>query len=162
MQEKTCTKIQVPKPDSNLDQITIVGPKDGIELAIHEIQLICDEQSQRSSERLQIPKLYHPWLRGPNNEIAAEISARTGAKVNIPPPLVEKDEIVVSGDKEKVELACSELRKIYNAKSRLNITKVALQITKSQHKLIIGKQGSTVHDIFKVDAILVLISILKN
>lgn len=149
LQEKTCTKIQVPKSDSGSDLVTIVGPKDGIELAIHEIQLICDEQSKTGIERLAIPKLYHPWIRGFNNDIANEIAQRTGAKVNIPPPLVEKDEVVVSGDREKVDAACAEIKKIYAQKSKLNITKLAIQITKSQHKLIIGKNGTTVQDIFK-------------
>jgi len=149
LQEKSCTKIQVPKPEKNQDFITITGPKDGIEQAIHEIQLIIDEQSKTGLERLNIPKLYHPWIRGFNGEIANDISTRTGAKINIPPPLVEKDEIVVSGDREKVEQASNELRKIHAEKSRLNISKLAIQITKSQHKLIIGKNGSTVQDIFK-------------
>ncbi|CAF0968591.1 unnamed protein product [Brachionus calyciflorus] len=149
LQEKTCTKIQIPKSESNTDIITITGPKDGIDQAIHEIQLICDEQSKTGIERLVIPKLYHPWIRGFNNDIANDISQRTGAKVNIPPPLVEKDEIVVSGDREKVDAAVNEIKRIYAEKSRLNITKLAIQITKSQHKLIIGKNGSTVQDIFK-------------
>ena len=129
--------------------ITIAGAKDCVDQAIHEIQLICEEQSKTSFERLPIPKLYHPWIRGFNGEIAAEIASRTGAKVNIPPPLIEKDEIAVSGEREKVEAACAEIRNIYTEKSKLNITKLGIQITKSQHKLIIGKSGSTVQEIFK-------------
>ncbi len=149
LQEKTCTSIQIPKPDTavNGDLITINGPKEGIEQAIHEIQLICDEQSKTGFERLEIPKLYHPWIRGFNNEIANDISARTGAKINIPPPQIEKDEIAVSGEKDKVELACAEIMRIY--KNKAKVTKLAIQITKSQHKLIIGKNGSTVQEIFK-------------
>jgi len=149
LQDKSCTKITVPKSDSNSEFITITGPKDGIELAIHEIQLRIDEQSKTSLERLNIPKLYHPWIRGFNNEIANEISSRTGAKINIPPPQIEKDEIVVSGERDKVDIAVNEIRKIYNAKSKLKIQKLAIEITKSQHKLIIGKNGSFVQDIFK-------------
>jgi len=149
LQEKSCTKIQVPKSDSNSELISITGPKDGIDQAIHEIQLIIDEQSKTSLERLNIPKLYHPWIRGFNNEIANDITTRTGAKINIPPPQVEKNEIVVSGERDKVDAACNEIKRIYNEKSKLKITKLALQITKSQHKLIIGKNGSTVQDIFK-------------
>ena len=140
LQEKSCVKIQVPKSDSGSELIFITGPKDGIEQAVHEIQLICDEQSKTGMERLAIPKLYHPWIRGVNNEVANDIAARTGAKVNIPPSQVEKDEIVVSGDRDKVDLACQEIRRIYKEKSALNITKLAIQITKSQHKLIIGKK----------------------
>jgi len=147
LQEKTCTSIHVPKSDANSENITITGPRDGIEQAIHEIQIICDEQSKTGFERLDIPKLYHPWIRGFNNEIANEIASRTGAKINIPPPQIEKDEIAVSGEKEKVDQACMEIQRIYKNKSK--VTKLAIQITKSQHKLIIGKNGSTVQEIFK-------------
>lgn len=149
LQEKTCTKIQVPKPESNLEYITITGPKDGIDQAVHDIQIIIDEQSKTGMERLNIPKIYHPWIRGINNELANDIAARTGAKINIPPSHSDKDEIVVSGDREKVDLACQEIKRIYKEKSKLNVTKLAIQITKSQHKLIIGKNGSTVQDIFR-------------
>ena len=149
LQEKTCTQITIPKTEANSELITIVGAKDCVEQAIHEIQLICEEQSKTSFERLNIPKLYHPWIRGFNGEIAADIVSRTGAKVNIPPPQIEKDEIAVSGERDKVEAACEEIKRIYAEKSKLNITKLAIQITKSQHKLIIGKNGSTVQEIFK-------------
>lgn len=147
LQKKTCTNIQVPKSDSSSDMITISGNKDGIEQAIHEIQLICDEQSKNGFERLDIPKLIHPWIRGFNNEIANDIAARTGAKINIPPPQIEKDEIAVSGERENVEAACAEIKRIHQMKSK--VTKLAIQITKSQHKLIIGKNGSTIQEIFK-------------
>lgn len=150
LQEKTCTSIHVPKSDAigpNSENIIITGPKDGIEQAIHEIQIICDEQSKTGFERLDIPKLYHPWIRGFNNEICNEIALRTGAKINIPPPQIEKDEIAVSGEKDKVDLACMEIQRIY--KNKAKVTKLAIQITKSQHKLIIGKNGSTVQEIFK-------------
>jgi hypothetical protein len=53
---------------------------------------------------MNIPKLYHPWIRGINNELANDIAARTGAKINIPPSHSDKDEIVVSGDREKVNI----------------------------------------------------------
>lgn len=147
LQEKTCTSIQVPKSETSSELITITGPKDGIEQAIHEIQIICDEQSKTGFERLNIPKLYHPWIRGFNNEIANEIASRTGAKINIPPSQIEKDEIIVSGEKEKVDQACADINRIY--KNKTKVTKLAIQIAKSQHKLIIGKNGSTVQEIFK-------------
>jgi hypothetical protein len=116
LQEKTCTTISIPKPDANSDLISLHGPKDGIERVMHEIQAICDEQSKVGMERLKIPKMYHPWVRGPYNETLNQIMANTGAKVNIPPTDVDKDEITVTGDKEKVELACIEIMKIYNRK----------------------------------------------
>lgn len=149
LQEKFCIRIQVPELDSVSEDISISGPKEGIEHAIHEIQQICDEQAKSDMVRLSIPKIIHPWIRGIKNEIADDIALRTGAKINIPPAHIEKDEIIVSGDREKVDIAVQELRKIAKEKSKLNITKLAIQITKSQHKLIIGKSGSSVHEIFR-------------
>jgi len=149
LQEKTCTSIQIPNSEENSDMITIVGAKDGIDQAIHEIQLIVDEQSKTGLERLAIPKLYHPWIRGVNNETCNEIAQRTGAKINIPPPLSEKEEITVSGDREKVDQAVAELKRIYSDKAKLKITRLAIQIAKSQHKLIIGQKGSTVQETFR-------------
>lgn len=140
----------MPKPDANTDQIVIRGLKEDVAAAMSEIQSIVDDQSKQNVERLNIPKLYHPWLRGVNNEIATDISNRTGAKVNIPPAIVEKDEIIVSGERDKVDAACAEIKRIYEAKLRSNVKQIALQISKTQHKLIIGKNGQTVHDIFKV------------
>jgi hypothetical protein len=104
LQEKTCTNIQVPKPDQQSDLITITGPKDGVDLAIKEINSLLAEQSKTSSERLKIPKLYHPWIRGPFNETIDRIQAQTGAKINIPPIDVssDKEDIVITGEKEKV------------------------------------------------------------
>jgi len=149
LQEKTCTTIQVPKTEANSELISITGPKDGIEQAIHEIQLICDEQSKTGFERLNIPKMYHPWIRGYNNEVCNDIAQRTGAKINIPPPQIEKDEIAVSGERDKVDAACAEIKRLYALKSKVKITKLSIQITKSQHKLVIGQKGTTVQETFR-------------
>lgn len=40
----TATKINIPTPNDTSDLIHIVGPKEGIERARHEIQLISEEQ----------------------------------------------------------------------------------------------------------------------
>jgi hypothetical protein len=116
LQERTCTTINVPKPDANSDLITLHGPKDGIEVAIHEIQKICEEQSKTGLERLKIPKMYHAWLRGPYNETMNSITNATGTKINIPPTDVDKDEITITGDKEKVDIATGQVLSVYNQK----------------------------------------------
>ena len=41
---------------------------------------------------------------------------RTGAKIHIPPLSAEKDEIVVSGEKEGVMKAVQQIMKVYNEK----------------------------------------------
>jgi len=42
--QQTATKISVPRPNEDSNVITIVGPREGIEKAEHEIRLISDEQ----------------------------------------------------------------------------------------------------------------------
>jgi len=44
LQLLTATKISVPRQDELSDVITVSGTRDGIEKAVHEIQLISDEQ----------------------------------------------------------------------------------------------------------------------
>lgn len=44
LETKTATKISIPKASESNDKITIAGPKEGIDKAIHEIRIISDEQ----------------------------------------------------------------------------------------------------------------------
>ena len=143
LQEKTCTSITIPKPEANSDIILIHGPKEGIDRVVQEIQSICEEQSKTGFERFKIPKNYHPWIRGPNNETINHIMTTTGAKINMPPMDSDKDEITINGDKEKVEMAMQQVQKIVNAKKQTVIRKVEFQITKSQHRNIKLKNNSS-------------------
>ena len=47
LETRTATQISIPKANETMDKITITGPKDGIEKAVHEIQLISDRQSKQ-------------------------------------------------------------------------------------------------------------------
>jgi hypothetical protein len=60
-----------------------------------------------------VPKMFHPFICGPKNENVDRLVRETGAKVNVPPPSVMKDEIVISGDKEGVAKCKDEIMKIY-------------------------------------------------
>jgi len=46
---QTATKISIPRQEDSSDAISITGTRDGIEKAVHEIQLISDEQVGRCS-----------------------------------------------------------------------------------------------------------------
>jgi len=54
LEEKTATKISIPKANDASDKITITGTKEGIEKALHEIRVTSDEQVSilRSSKTL--------------------------------------------------------------------------------------------------------------
>ncbi|KAG7228665.1 hypothetical protein INR49_008441 [Caranx melampygus] len=143
---KTATKIQIPRPDDSSNQIKISGTKEGLEKAKHEILLISAEQDKRAVERVNIDKVYHPFITGAYNKLVAEIMQETSARINVPPPSVNKTEIVITGEKEQVALAVAMIKKIYEDKKK-NATTIAVEVKKSQHKYVIGPKGNTLQEI---------------
>ncbi|XP_071839733.1 vigilin-like [Apostichopus japonicus] len=145
----TATKIIIPKPDDpNPDFIYITGTKEGIDRASHEIHLTSEEQAKRALERLSIPHVYHPFICGPGNHYTKELTATTGAAVHVPPLSAQKDEIVVSGEKDGVHEACQKIMQIYEEK-KTRTTTVSLEVRKNQHKYVIGPKGSNITDILE-------------
>lgn len=69
LERTTATKINVPRISEESDTITILGTKEGIEKAEHEIRTMSDEQSRKAFERFDVPKVYHPFVLGPYNEL---------------------------------------------------------------------------------------------
>ncbi|KAM4772544.1 vigilin [Rhinophrynus dorsalis] len=145
---KTATKIQIPRPDDASNQIKITGTKEGIEKARHEILLISAEQDKRAVERLEIEKAYHPFIAGPFNKMVNEIMTDTGTRINIPPPSVNKTEIVCTGEKEQLAQAVARIRQIYEEKKK-KTTSIAVEVRKSQHKYVIGPKGNSLQEILE-------------
>lgn len=73
-------------------------------------------QDKRAVERMNIEKAYHPFITGPYNKLVGEVMQETGARINVPPPSVNKTEIVITGEKEQVALAMVKIKKIYEEK----------------------------------------------
>uniref|UniRef100_A0A8C3RUK2 Vigilin n=1 Tax=Chelydra serpentina TaxID=8475 RepID=A0A8C3RUK2_CHESE len=145
---KTATKIQIPRPDDPSNQIKITGTKEGIEKARHEILLISAEQDKRAVERLDVDKVYHPFIAGPFNKLVSEIMQETGTRINIPPPSVNKTEIVFTGEKEQLAQAVARIKKIYEEKKKKTTT-IAVEVKKSQHKYVIGPKGNSLQEILE-------------
>lgn len=76
LEKETTCRILIPGKDSPSDVIRIVGPRDGIEKAVHHILTVSDEQSKLAQEHLVIPKVYYPFIKGPNNETLDDLVAR--------------------------------------------------------------------------------------
>lgn len=144
----TATKVTIPRVEENSDTITIIGTREGIEKAQHEIQLISDEQSKLAFERINIPKIYHPFVAGPNNSYINVLKEETGAEIRVPPPSIDKNEIIVSGEKEGVSQAIATIMKIYKEKERKCQT-ILVEVGKSQHKYIIGTRRSGLDEILE-------------
>lgn len=63
-------------------------------------------------ERLTIPKIYHPFIP------EQELKEKSGARINIPPPSVMKDELTIAGEKDGVKMAVDEINRIYHEKKQ--------------------------------------------
>jgi len=146
LENKTSTKIQLPRPERNSDEVTITGTKENVEKAKHEIQLISDEQSKLAFERLNIEKMYHPFVCGPWNRIKNELIEKYGVRINVPPASVNRDEITVAGDKEGVIASVQVLNGIYEEK-KAKCQMVSIEVRKTQHKYIIGQQANNLYEI---------------
>lgn len=145
---KTATKIQIPRPDDPSNQIKISGTKEGLEKAKHEILLISAEQDKRAVERMNIDKVFHPFITGAHGKLVGDLMQETGARINVPPPSVNKTEIVITGEKEQVALAMVKIKKLYEEKKK-NATTIAVEVKKSQHKYVIGPKGNTLQEILE-------------
>lgn len=148
LEKTTATKINVPPVLDQSDIITITGTKEGIEKAEHEIRIISDEQSRKAFERICVPKIYHPFIYGAHNENLNAMMAETGARILIPPPSVQEDEITIAGEKEGVLAAKQKIEAIYRDMEK-RCTIVSVEVPKSQHKYVIGPRGSTIAEILQ-------------
>lgn len=157
----TATKITIPRPDENSDMIRIVGTKEAIDKAHHEIQVISDIQSKLAYERLRVQKVYHPFVCGPNNLTIKQLMEETGARINVPPPSVQQDEIVVSGEKEGVLKCKTTIMSIYEEKKRKCQT-VSVEVRKSQHKYVIGPRGNNLQEILQQTGVSVEVPSLES
>jgi predicted PilT family ATPase len=143
---QTATKISVPRSEDQSDIVKIVGTKEGVDKARHIVQTISDEQAKLAFERLDISKDYHPFISGPNGATAKRIMEETGARINIPPLSLMKNEMSVAGDKDGVAKAVAEIQKIHATVKR-TMSSVSVEVRKSQHKYIVGPRGGGLQEI---------------
>merc|ERR1711872_146445 len=99
-----------------------------------------------------IPKIYHPFICGPDNEKAKEIANATGARINIPPPSVQKDELTVAGEIDGVQKAVAMIMEIYQEKEKKGKT-VSVEVKKSQHRYVIGPRGASIQEILRATGV---------
>lgn len=152
LEQLTGTKITIPSQNEESDIITIAGTKEDIEKAEAEIRQLSAEQYKKSSDRISVPKIYHPFIVGPYNENLNKIQEETGAKVNVPPQSVPKDEIVITGEKDAVAAAKAKVEAIYKEMEKKCST-VSVEVAKAQHRYVIGPKGSTIAEILQLTGV---------
>uniref|UniRef100_A0A673J6X4 Vigilin n=1 Tax=Sinocyclocheilus rhinocerous TaxID=307959 RepID=A0A673J6X4_9TELE len=137
--------------------IMVSGKHDAVMKALND-NFINSLQDKRAVERMNIEKVYHPFITGAYSKLVGELMQETGARINVPPPSVNKTEIVITGEKEQVALAMVKIKKIYEEKVSYDriINGLLLTFPKSTansytvssvsapswlHRFIIGKKG---------------------
>ncbi|XP_065210627.1 vigilin-like isoform X2 [Planococcus citri] len=148
LEKNTGTKISIPAINDQSDKITVVGTRESIEKAVHEIRVISDEQSKKAFVRVSVPKIYHPFVTGANNEKINQLSHETNTRINIPPPSVDNTEITITGEKEGVLNAKNRIMQIYQDMEK-NCKNISVEVPKWQHKYVIGHKGSTMAEILQ-------------
>ncbi|VDK23124.1 unnamed protein product [Taenia asiatica] len=154
LESSTLTKIYVPSPSSKSNEIVIVGSPDKVATAEKEILRIVEHQSQLSEEKLAIPKIYHPFICGPFNRTVNEIMEKTGARISIPLSKKPNCDIKVTGKKNEVAKAVSEINKIYKAHEE-RCTTITCSVQRDKHRLVIGFRKSGLEEIFDKTGVVV-------
>nr|CAB52798.1 drosophila dodeca-satellite protein 1 [Drosophila melanogaster] len=148
----TATRINIPSQSDESEFITIAGTKEGIAQAEQEIRQLSAEQYKKSSDRITVPKVYHPFIVGPYSENLNKLQEETGARINVPPQQVQKDEIVISGEKDAVAAAKAKVEAIYKDMEKKCST-VSVEVAKPKHRYVIGPKGSTIAEILQLTGV---------
>ncbi|KAF8562227.1 hypothetical protein P879_07933 [Paragonimus westermani] len=146
IQSNTMTRIVVPPSNAaDPNTITITGPKQGITEAEQLIRETVERQAQQGFERLDIPKIFHPFICGPNNQRLDELRERTDTKINIPPRSSSATVITISGKRDGVMQAADEIRAVFDQVKSYKTIPVCVK--KSQHHLVSKPRGSGLAEI---------------
>ena len=147
LEKMTSTKITIPKAGDASDGITVLGNKEGIEKALHEIKLISDEQSKQAFEKILVPKIYHPFVEGADRvNIKGMMEKYPGVRINIPPLSVNKDELSIAGEKEGVLAVKATITQIWKEMEK-KCSSISVEVKKSQHRYVIGPKGNAINEI---------------
>ncbi|KAL7058604.1 hypothetical protein AAHC03_013542 [Spirometra sp. Aus1] len=144
LEADTMTRISVPPPSKNLNEITLTGPVAYLDAAEKEVRRIVDHHAQQAYEKLDIPKIYHPFIRGPGNKFVNEWRERAGVVISFPPG----DHVAVSGKRKEVAQAVQEILKIYKSRAE-RCTTIPAVIQREKHRMVIGDRNSGIQKILE-------------
>uniref|UniRef100_A0A6P7F816 Vigilin n=1 Tax=Diabrotica virgifera virgifera TaxID=50390 RepID=A0A6P7F816_DIAVI len=140
LEKTTATKISVPAMNDPSDILTITGTKEGIEKAEHEIRVTSDQQSKKASERLNIPRHFHPFITGPFNQNLNNMMTVSCIMHNI--PFYFSGTITLRGPHDKLGLALSVVYEKANS-----VRSSDVDAPSWIHKYIIGRKGANIKEI---------------
>lgn len=73
-------------------------------------------KAKQGTQSLNIPHRFYPWIRGAFNQTLDRIINETQARINIPPNNSKNETIVITGEREGVERAATQIQAIYDEK----------------------------------------------
>lgn len=152
LQEETSTSIFLPKDGT--DTVIVSGTAENCRTAVFRLQSISDIEAKRDRIILPVLKAYHPLIAGVNDTALNRIRKETGANIHVPPANRDVDEITVSGEKMAVHNAVGQLQAIYDT-LKLTCSELTTNVKKSQHKYIIGRQGTNLKEIMEKTGVVV-------
>jgi len=139
--------------DEQEQRLKITGDKVGIELAKESIEKIINKHANRYRQTVKIPRSYHMIIAGPDNSNLQLIQEETGAKVHIPPYVMNErtfdpEEISITGTKAATNLALDKITSIYKELQR-KTDELVFTCNKKQHQFIIGPKGKNLQEVLK-------------
>ncbi|VDL95499.1 unnamed protein product, partial [Schistocephalus solidus] len=144
LEADTMTRITVPPPNKNSNEITLTGPVAYLDAAEKEVRRIVDYHAQQAYEKLDIPRIYHPFIRGPGNKFVNEWRERAGVIISFPPG----DHVTVSGKRKEVALAVQEISKIHKSRAD-RCTTIPAVIQRDKHRMVLGARNSGIQEILE-------------
>jgi predicted PilT family ATPase len=152
---ETACNIRIPNQDEPEGApIIITGTTENIHVARHKIMLISEELAKKDVQNLDILKAYHPLLAGFKNTNIQRIQEATGARVNIPPPSVDKDEVTITGEKNAVAAAVMQINALYD-QMKQTCGELTAKVPKAQHRFVIGRKGVNLQEIMEKTGVVV-------
>ncbi|KXS20652.1 hypothetical protein M427DRAFT_66591 [Gonapodya prolifera JEL478] len=153
-------------------EVTITGDVDGVEIARREILEIVSVRAAKSTARLTIPRIYHPFIL----REAPAISAISSVAIHVPtyasrrerekeqangtesaiPPRRRRDvkedqdpnEVVIVGERENVRKAADVLKTLV-ANLQSSTAQAVLVVPRHQHRFLLGPKGSNLAEILE-------------
>merc|ERR1711972_358057 len=102
---------------------------------------------KQAFEKLEVPKIYHPFVQGANNcNTNAMLEKYSGVRINIPPLSVMKDELSIAGEKDGVLAVKAAISSIWRDMEKKCNT-ICVEVKKSQHRYVIGPRGNAINEI---------------
>lgn len=138
MMTQTGTRINVPPPSVQKDEITITGEKNGVDEVVRRIASVHREMEKKcTSINIDVPRAQHKYIVGSRGATLQEILRETGVSVEVPNANENVDNVTLRGPQERLGNALTlVLQKANSVRT--------LEVPTWIHKYVIGKKGDNI------------------